>query len=179
MKDDRWTLGISKVESLDWTLVIGSTVKSKFAVALLLILTLSVASCSGRSSLRAVANTIDDGLANAKINPNISNLKVEKDVNNGTIKISFTFKGNVMGLSQQTHTGYGLLVRLFDKNGSYLTHFTTEALEYDPKERQAYWDEIKSPSDKHFSLAYNVPARDLEAADMAEVGFWTRSFPNQ
>ncbi len=111
-----------------------------------------LASCGSRSRVDAVVNTVGGDYAAAQINRGIQDLKMYKDVEKGT----------------QSRAGYPhivgkrYLVRLFDKNGQYLTHFTTESLiELMGREELTR---------KHFEFTYDVNLRDLQVAERAEFG---------
>ena len=65
-----------------------------------------------------------------------------------------------------------LLIRLFDQNGNYLTHFTTESLDklfgggYESMDRVT--DFFKQ--ENKYSLTYEVNMRDLRDAEIGELG---------
>lgn len=100
----------------------------------------------------------------AQLNAGIKNLKVTKNVGKGIITISFEWRSKDAGYYY--FNGRGLLVRLFDGNGQYLTHFTTEETfvdimgTHDPRT----WE------GGSFTLNYPVNELVLKAAKQAEVG---------
>ncbi len=86
---------------------------------------------------------------------------------------------------------FPLLVRLFDKNGQYLTHFTTAEgftvfYEFFERANGAYQRGLRAgvPDANRFKchllktkgnrLVYGVNVRDLRDASIVEIGFTTR-----
>jgi hypothetical protein len=87
-------------------------------------------------------------------------LKIYKNVDKGTVTIEFDWDQSRAGYPH--FVGRAFLVRLFDKNGQYLTHFTTESLiELMGREEL---------SKRHFEFTYPVNQRDLQVAKQAEFG---------
>ena len=89
----------------------------------------------------------------------------------------------------QVSQGFPLLVRLFDKNGQHLTHFSTtekftvydEAFNgYETIRQRFLSNGIKSEADKYKAmllkpignrLRYGVNVRDLRDVNIVEIGF--------
>lgn len=139
-------------------------------------------------SLDAQVHTAGNYNFNASIyNKTLSNLKIRKNLSKSQLIITFNFDykepNRNMGWLGQANlprllcTGY-FLIRLFDKNGNYLTHFTTEpfykllGLRMKFKDPQTVLLE-KSYIKKQIKLVYDVNSRDLEFAQIAEFGFST------
>jgi hypothetical protein len=121
---------------------------------------LSLVACGGKSRLDAVVNTAGGNYGTAQINSGIRDLAIYKDVDKGTVIIAFDWDQSKAGYPHIV--GKAFLVRLFDKNGQYLTHFTTE-----PLLELMGRDELTK---KHFEFTYEVNLRDLEVAQQAEFG---------
>jgi hypothetical protein len=104
----------------------------------------------------------------------------------------YTRKGNFV--VEQSNTRFPLLVRFFDKNGAYLTRFTTIPFTASPEDRddyiELYEDVKKYPKatiekmteglkckmlkERGNRLLFNVPIRDLRDAAIVEIGFTDR-----
>jgi hypothetical protein len=111
-------------------------------------------SASDAVELRAVVNTEGDRVAASLFNKNISDLHIWKSQSAGTLRIAFTY-------DNYHPCACRFLLRLFDKNGNYLTHFTTDAHYELFHNKRAILP---------VSLDYDVNQRDLEYAVAAEFG---------
>lgn len=131
--------------------------------------------------LKAVVNTVDKfgevPYLNNKANTGINNLKVYATDSNITIAFDCD-SSNFPPIAFAT----SLLVRIFDSNGQYLTHFTTKE-KFTPfrkmQEMFATRNEILGEtlnllSEKGNKLTYTINKRDLRDAAAVEVGFFFR-----
>ncbi len=96
----------------------------------------------------------------------INNLRVWKNIKTGTLLIRF-------GLLQPRCGSCRFLIRLFDLNGNYLTHFMTE-----PQWKLPFWSDFYNHPEKQqqFELKYDVTVRDLRDASIVEFGIVTHDF---
>ena len=92
-----------------------------------------------------------------EFNKRIDRLVVTKNVEKGLIKVSFSFKDSMCPSCR-------LLLRLFDQNGAYLTHLTSEPL------YKVFGMDSGQGIGGH-TLTYRVPVRDLRDARVAEFGY--------
>lgn len=104
---------------------------------------------------------------NEKINGGIENLKVKIDKDKGAVKIDFDYDSGKEIVYKNIPRSF--LVRLFDKNGKYITHFTTKERFVENDAEYPYKVYRISPSNNH--LEYQIPTRDAEFVEMAEFGF--------
>ena len=73
----------------------------------------------------------------------------------------------------RTPGGCKMLVRLFDRNGQYLTHFiTAERFVAYEDDRNFGWAGQKLLVPKGNRLVYDVNVRDLRDVNIAEIGFF-------
>jgi hypothetical protein len=103
-------------------------------------------------------------------------MKTEK----GELIFSFTMSGWHRSTGLQ---GWPLIVRLFDQNGSYITHFTTERFALEGMVPSEMHDHLKIRELKKGAnmLTYQVNMRDLREAEMVEISFldtamWARTW---
>ena len=91
-------------------------------------------------------------------NTGITNLHAQKDLNKGIVTIQFDFESPGC-------PGCRFLVRLFDKNGNYLTHITSE------QHFELFgWQHVMDSAKKPVSLSYPVNLRDLKEVTKMEFG---------
>jgi len=91
-------------------------------------------------------------------NAGITNLHAQKDLNKGIVTIQFDFESPGC-------PGCRFLVRLFDKNGNYLTHITSE------QHFELFgWRHVMDSAKKPVSLSYPVNLRDLKEVTKMEFG---------
>lgn len=97
--------------------------------------------------------------------PTISDLRMTKDLGRGIIEISFA-----LACTKKPSQGFEYIsglgrfrVRLFDHNGNYLTHFSTEPL------YKLLGIEFTSRR-KQYSISYGVNLRDLRDTEIGELG---------
>lgn len=88
----------------------------------------------------------------------------------GELVLTFTISGWHRSTGLQ---GWPMIVRLFDRNGSYLTHFTTERFALAgmvPADMHAHLNihELEKGTN---TLTYQVNMRDLREAEIAEISF--------
>lgn len=135
------------------------------AAALMAVLLLVSRATEGSGSLKSViqtssGNPTKDSLS-AMHNEKLSSLKITKDMDAGSITIRFDMDENFTCPSCQ------FMVRLFDRNGNYLTHLTSEPFYqlFRSSENASGWQVPSEPV-----LEYAVNLRDLKEAEMAEFG---------
>lgn len=115
------------------------------------------------AALRSAINTAGDAGANMWNRDMLRDLRVSKDTDSGILRIEITFvtKETSTGTWEMVRgTGRSFLVRLFDKNGAYITHVVT-----DPPAVQ-----LPENPDHRYRLDFKVSQRDLQFAEQVEVG---------
>jgi hypothetical protein len=97
------------------------------------------------------------------------NLRIWKNIKTGTLLIRF-------GLLPPPCGSCRFLIRLFDLNGNYLTHFMTERQWQLP-----FWSDFHNhpEKDQHFELKYDVNVRELRDASIVEFGIVTHESLNE
>jgi len=65
-------------------------------------------------------------LLSETLNPEIKNLKISKDMENGKLIITFDYPSQKWLMGTLMNTPKNFLIRLFDKNGNILTYFETK-----------------------------------------------------
>jgi hypothetical protein len=131
------------------------------------------------------------GLVSEKLNAEIKNLTVTIDRNSGELKIRFDYPSGLW--VKKVDFPISLLIRIFDKNGSYITRFTTKE-EFLPEKRIAgikKWKEGRDPATlpalvlgdgavplkpKDNLFIYKINMKDAEFANIVEVGFSNTEF---
>jgi len=117
---------------------------------------------SARVATAGIDNRID-GILMKQMNTTLKDLSVEAAA--GSVTIAFNWDSWTFGHSPQ------LLVRFFDEQGNYLTHFITKekftSLEHMAKATGA----ILLKNEKN-SFTYGVSRTVLRDAAIVEVGFW-------
>lgn len=136
----------------------GRRVLPAMVAALLLDPVTATISCA--DLMRATVRTAGDSLAaraGQEYNAAITGLAMTKSMADGTMTITFKVT------HERRCPPCQYLVRLFDKNGVYLTHFlTARHLELFGVDRR------QGP----VTLTYRVNLRDLRDAEQAEFGYW-------
>ncbi len=139
-------------------------------------------------------------------NAGFSNTRVSLDTADGTLELRFDYDGTLFvetqertrsasGLSSQLHHGPGpqsLLIRFFDRNGEYITHFVTKERYYAEglsDEWLTYWKDWngsrrlwRATSDEPLvfapilrrenSLVYRLNMRDTAVVERCEIGWY-------
>ena len=78
----------------------------------------------------------------------------------GALQISFKLRADPGISARRT-----LLIRLFDRNGAYLTHVLSQEM------WQVFGIDHLQERDHVYDVAYTLPIRDLRDATFAELGF--------
>lgn len=103
----------------------------------------------------------DSGLIFARqLNRQFDSVQASKDVERGLLNISYHWSGGQLPPKGQ------FLIRLFDRNGSYLTHLTSEPI-YNMYSLQ----EFNNFGLESRDLTYQLAMRDLRDADLIEFGW--------
>jgi hypothetical protein len=111
-------------------------------------------------------------LWNKQFNDALRNVKCSKDIDRGVLTVAFDFRKELWKTVINGH--HHLLIRLFDKNGSYLTHFICEEQLWKFARAKAYTknlygkDVILKETGNRFQ--YEVAIRDLRDASIVEIG---------
>lgn len=95
-------------------------------------------------------------------NTQIEEIVITKNLKAGTLTVTFQTNG-------PTSPWSSMLIRLFDSNGAYLTHISTEEL-FRLNSRSV--EEWGMKAARHaYKVTYQLPVRDLREATQAEFGF--------
>lgn len=99
---------------------------------------------------------------------------------NGELILGFTMSGWHRNTGLQ---GWPMVVRLFDRNGNYLTHFITQRFALEGMVRPELHEMLKIHELKKGAntLTYNVNMRDLRETESVEISFldtamWARQW---
>ena len=108
---------------------------------------------------------------NKEFNDALRNVKCSKDLDRGVLTIAFDFRKKLWRgtMNRPQH----LLVRLFDKNGSYLTHFICEEQLWPFQVASNMADRLGPPiivKETGNRFQYEVAIRDLRDASIVEIG---------
>lgn len=117
----------------------------------------------GASTLRAQVGSVDATPAAQMCNEKIDNLKVTKNVGDGSVRVRFRLKGSPQGGPVAAGR---FLVRIFDANGQFLHAATSDRLvDMYGADPSAYW------KDRDVDVQFSANSVILREAKMAEVGF--------
>jgi hypothetical protein len=116
-------------------------------------------------------NTIEgegrsNDVMNIFYNKNVENIMMFINRKTGTLTINFDFSCDINSAYAYRKR---FLIRMFDKNGQYLTHFVTEEISWPP-------GNCILLTKKGNHLQYKIDLRDAVYAKRAEFGFMASDF---
>ena len=105
-------------------------------------------------------NTVGSDASNIIFNPALRNVKTFINRRNGTLSIYFDYDPTRSGDSLPSMRRFNFLIRLFDQNGQYLTHFQTD---------QIYMGSPSNPNAEHIAVCGGGPTSGCNLMSPAEV----------